>query len=301
MRERLEQDIKKDFGTTYGSRRIKSQLQEIIVNALDRYDEELSNGASEENAYRTAMDSLGDIRELRKELGASKRRNILLLFLFLVCSAALLVAAALIAPLLIFLLVPGLIMIGIGAGRLLTGKFYAKAPHIVLISIGGWIVASFLISMILYFWLTGPMRSKPITHYDYTDQAVYVESVSYVQITNISRGEMTAESVYPIEAFNYTEIKAVNPQQNYTVMKALAELPYKLYSNQRNVIRESDKVILICFYDKSPDLAYVFYGPSGAGFIRRTEDGLEMTEYNVLCETKDWYTFLDKYTYVSDP
>ena len=76
MRERLEQDIIRQFGPVYGSKKKKEQRQEIVTNALDRYDEELSNGASEEDAYRTTMASIGDLHALRKPLSSRSQDNV---------------------------------------------------------------------------------------------------------------------------------------------------------------------------------------------------------------------------------
>ena len=70
MREQLEQDIIKQFGPVYGSKKKKEQRQEIITNALDRYDEEIRNGSSEEDAYRVTMESIGDLHALRKLLSS---------------------------------------------------------------------------------------------------------------------------------------------------------------------------------------------------------------------------------------
>ena len=76
MRELLEQDIIRQFGPVYGLKKKKELRQEIVTNALDRYDEELSNGASEEDAYRTTMASIGDLHALRKPLSSRSQDNV---------------------------------------------------------------------------------------------------------------------------------------------------------------------------------------------------------------------------------
>ena len=65
MREKLVRDIKKKYGPVLGSKKLKEQRKEIITNALDRYDEEIANGASDRHAYNTVYFSLGDLAALR--------------------------------------------------------------------------------------------------------------------------------------------------------------------------------------------------------------------------------------------
>ena len=64
MREQLEKEIRKRFGSMSGSKERKEMREEIVLNALDRYDEEIGNGASPEDAYETALQSVGDLQEL---------------------------------------------------------------------------------------------------------------------------------------------------------------------------------------------------------------------------------------------
>ena len=64
MREQLEKEVRKRFGSMLGPKERKEMREEIVLNALDRYDEEIGNGASPEDAYETALQSVGDSQEL---------------------------------------------------------------------------------------------------------------------------------------------------------------------------------------------------------------------------------------------
>ena len=64
MREQLKQYIDHLFLATDGSQKASDFHDEILQNTLDRYDEELSSGKSEQEAYRIAVLSLGNTEEL---------------------------------------------------------------------------------------------------------------------------------------------------------------------------------------------------------------------------------------------
>lgn len=61
MRERLIQYVDLLFAAAPGAEEIK---QEILQNTLDRYDDLVSQGKSEEAAYRLAISGIGDINEI---------------------------------------------------------------------------------------------------------------------------------------------------------------------------------------------------------------------------------------------
>ena len=66
MRKCLEKIIKKKYGNVCCSKRRLEQRQEIVSNALERYDEEITNGATPQQAYETVVDSLGDLSILNE-------------------------------------------------------------------------------------------------------------------------------------------------------------------------------------------------------------------------------------------
>jgi hypothetical protein len=61
MRERLIQYVELLFAGAPGAEEMK---QEILQNTLDRYDDLISQGKTEESAYRLAITGIGDINEL---------------------------------------------------------------------------------------------------------------------------------------------------------------------------------------------------------------------------------------------
>lgn len=61
MRERLTQYVELLFAGAPGAEEMK---QEILQNTLDRYDDLISQGKTEEAAYRLAISGIGDINEL---------------------------------------------------------------------------------------------------------------------------------------------------------------------------------------------------------------------------------------------
>ena len=64
MREQLKQYIDHLFAATDGSQRARDFHDEILQNTLDRFDEERAAGKTEQEAYRTAVLSLGNTEEL---------------------------------------------------------------------------------------------------------------------------------------------------------------------------------------------------------------------------------------------
>ena len=61
MRERLIQHVEQLFAGAPGAEDIK---QEILQNTLDRFDDLVAQGKTEEAAYRLAISGIGDINEI---------------------------------------------------------------------------------------------------------------------------------------------------------------------------------------------------------------------------------------------
>ena len=61
MRERLTQYVELLFAGAPGAEDMK---QEIMQNTLDRYDDLISQGKTEEAAYRLAITGIGDLSEI---------------------------------------------------------------------------------------------------------------------------------------------------------------------------------------------------------------------------------------------
>ncbi len=74
MREQLKAHIDKLFSGTVDSQAARDFHDELLQNTLDRFDEELTAGRSEQEAYRIAVLSLGNTEELLKPY-YPKQRN----------------------------------------------------------------------------------------------------------------------------------------------------------------------------------------------------------------------------------
>lgn len=142
MREKLEKEIIRRFGPCYGSKRCREQLREIITNALDRYDEETANGAASNDAYQIALSSIGSFKDLRRTLGAVKRRNAILFSILGFVTTTILIVCALYGLWTYFVPIAVCAAIGFAAlYNLLSGRTKAKRLYIVTVAICGAIIA----------------------------------------------------------------------------------------------------------------------------------------------------------------
>lgn len=76
MREKLIQYIDRLFADAESTPRLREMHDELLQNCLDRYDEELGNGKSEQEAYDRAIDAIGDMNGLLESC-SGKRNNLL--------------------------------------------------------------------------------------------------------------------------------------------------------------------------------------------------------------------------------
>lgn len=74
MRDQLKNYIDKLFEGTVNTQQARDFHDELLSNVLDRYNEELSNGRTEQEAYRISVLSLGNAEELLKPF-YPKREN----------------------------------------------------------------------------------------------------------------------------------------------------------------------------------------------------------------------------------
>lgn len=73
--ERIKQHIDALFSTAPDVNRINDLKNEIYLNTLDRYRDLLAEGKTEEEAYRTAIGGIGDVRELIRSLNTTSGAN----------------------------------------------------------------------------------------------------------------------------------------------------------------------------------------------------------------------------------
>lgn len=68
MNENLRAHVEKLFEQAPKTRRAVELKEELLANLTDRYNDLLSRGVGEENAFKTVADSIGDVDELIKSL-----------------------------------------------------------------------------------------------------------------------------------------------------------------------------------------------------------------------------------------
>ena len=72
MREKLKEYVHLLFAGTVGK---EDMEQEILQNTLDRFDDWVSRGFSEEDAYRKAVSGIGDIDALLGKAASPEREE----------------------------------------------------------------------------------------------------------------------------------------------------------------------------------------------------------------------------------
>lgn len=68
MKDKIRQHFNHLFGGAPNTRKALDLKQEMIQNAMDKYDDMVAEGYSEEDAYRNVIESIGDVRELFSEV-----------------------------------------------------------------------------------------------------------------------------------------------------------------------------------------------------------------------------------------
>lgn len=70
MKEKIRQHFNKIFADAPKTRKALDLKQEMMQNAMDKYDDMVAEGYSEEDAYHNVIDSIGDVTELFSEVEA---------------------------------------------------------------------------------------------------------------------------------------------------------------------------------------------------------------------------------------
>lgn len=76
MKEKIRQHFNKIFADAPKTRKAIDLKQEMLQNALDKFDDMVSDGYSEEDAYQNVISSIGDVCELFTDL---EEKNLLML------------------------------------------------------------------------------------------------------------------------------------------------------------------------------------------------------------------------------
>ena len=98
MRKKLISYVDNLFSHAPKNAQAREIHDEILLNTLDRYDEELSCGRSEQDAYDAAIESIGDIGEVLEPLYPAKVgmtiRRVVAIALYICCVVPVIVGAA---------------------------------------------------------------------------------------------------------------------------------------------------------------------------------------------------------------
>lgn len=79
MREKLKQYVDRLFVQKKQTEQMRELHDEILQNSFDRYDDEIVRGKSPEEAYRAAVDGIGDLAPiLCDDMAGGSRRNVAL-------------------------------------------------------------------------------------------------------------------------------------------------------------------------------------------------------------------------------
>ena len=76
MKEKIRQHFDQLFAGAPNTRKALDLKQEMMQNAMEKYDDMISDGYSEADVYRNVIESIGDVRELFPEM---EDRNLLTL------------------------------------------------------------------------------------------------------------------------------------------------------------------------------------------------------------------------------
>lgn len=68
MKEKIRQHFNQIFADAPKTRKALDLKQEMIQNAMDKYDDMVAEGYSEEDAYTNVIESIGDVSELFSEM-----------------------------------------------------------------------------------------------------------------------------------------------------------------------------------------------------------------------------------------
>lgn len=76
MKEKIRQHFNKIFADAPKTRKALDLKQEMMQNAMDKFDDMVADGYSEEDAYQNVIESIGDVSELFSEV---EEKNLLTL------------------------------------------------------------------------------------------------------------------------------------------------------------------------------------------------------------------------------
>lgn len=69
MYEKLQKRLDDLFRSVPSSKKVEDLKEELMANLIDRYNDLIENGKSEDEALKTTMEGIGDVDELKKAIG----------------------------------------------------------------------------------------------------------------------------------------------------------------------------------------------------------------------------------------
>lgn len=297
MRKRLEKIIRKRFGPVYWSKKLRAQRKEIISDALDRYDEEIANGASPNEAFFTVYNGVGNLDALRKEFGVVKRRKVFLIVILSVLSVLISAPVLIWMPLLLSILSGWIVLavyLSAFAGvlycswRLLTNDYYDARKLIV-----GTVLCGVLALLLLcycgvlgLFELFGTEKGEPLTvnHFSYTEEIDRIESIEFIRIEGWTPTDNKPLHYAVIDKIDRTQWDA-----------CLMDLGLSRVYSEEDVWNHhmSEECFLIQLSGNEP--AYVLYGERFFATIKYADDGATCMCFDAFVGSTEWQQTRRKY------
>lgn len=291
MRKKLERVIRRRYGMLFGSYLRKVQLHEITCDALDRYDEELHNGASEQAAYEAALSSVGDLKRIHKAPVRHPNPVHVILYAVFGIVSALAVTGCILVQMWFFVAVSVIcaVVAGIALYRLLSGNYESKGKTIAALAVSGYILVSLacVMAYLLLMLAAGRSAERHPSVHDYTEYAPQIESISYIEVTHLKYGKEADE-------FEYDVLETVNDDRKDELLKDLSELEYVFYPEPSDLY-EGCHGLLLCFKEGSGDIRYVLYCRPKFNVIYQTEKGFRFDGNYGIASTEEWNAILDRY------
>lgn len=297
MRDKLAKEIKKRFGAAYGSKELKEIRAEMIKNALDRYDEEIANGANETDAFNTARDSLGDIGALLDSMGVLKKKRRRGLAITIPITAVLFLLSLipfLISPssatlaISIIILVP-VALLGFGMISLACG-FKLKGLSVTSLIIGGalsFIELSYFGFVGFFIGLTmiGVTQSEKYA-FDYTKELDNIKSIEIVEITDPADCE---------DKFGYEAIGSVPSERYADALSRIAALEYTQPVGIPPKLRRGDVIFIIRFREPKDGLEFVIIGYKCPGYGETNKNGVKILTQPYWCDRTEFEAILNEF------